>query len=68
MRLEKVESSVISSIAYNNGTLIVKFVAGGLYAYSGAPFNIYDRFIKAESKGKCFLADIKDRYEYIRLD
>jgi len=68
MRLEKVNSSVISSIAYDNGTLIVKFVSGGLYAYSGVPYNIYDKFISAESKGKSFLENIKDRYNYIRLD
>ena len=68
MRLEKVESSVISSVAYDNNTLIIKFVSGGIYAYSGVPFNIYDNFLKAESKGKYFLSDIKDRYNYIRLD
>ena len=64
-----VSSSNISSVGYdaNSSTLEIEFHSGGVYQYEGVPQSEYDVFIAADSKGKYFNANIKDRYPTVDL-
>ena len=66
VRTMKVDSSMINEVSYDNGNLTVLFKTGGEYVYSGVPENIYNSFISAPSKGRYFLSNIKNRYNYVR--
>lgn len=63
-----VDSSQIESIGHDapSKTLAVVFRKksgpGSLYYYDGVPENVYNDFLKAESKGKFFGAHIKGAY------
>jgi len=67
MTLNKVESSLIKEVAYENGVLIVKFNTDAIYAYSGVPVRVYSEFIDASSVGRYFLQNIKEVYTYCKL-
>lgn len=58
-------STMISEVEYDeeNKFLKLKFAKGGWYEYKEVPKNIYNDLIGAESIGKYFLANIKNRYE-----
>lgn len=64
-----VSSSNISAIGYDEDSQVleVEFINGGVYSYSGVPSGEYDGFANADSKGKYFHANIKDRYPFIKL-
>lgn len=66
IELIKVESNFIDSVAYDesNKVLYVKFLNNSLYAYYYVDQNIYCNFIKSESKGKFFEANIRNEYNY----
>ena len=66
MELTKVESSNINSVGYDNEDLLVKYNSGTVYRYKKVPKNIYEEFIKAESKGRYMNSNIKGKYEYLR--
>lgn len=66
VRTMKVDSSMINEVSYDNGNLTILFKTGGEYVYSGVPENIYNSFISAPSKGRYFLSNIKNRYNYVR--
>jgi hypothetical protein len=40
---------------------------GDVYRYFGFPVTEYEAFLGAESRGRLFLARIRDRYRYERL-
>lgn len=63
------KSSMISDIEYDDveKLLRVKFAKGGWYEYQDVSKKTYDEFINAESAGKYFLANIKDKYVTERL-
>lgn len=65
----RVESSAIRAIAYDAGRkrLQVTFVSGEDYAYDRVPPRVHRAFVEAESKGRFFQAQIRDRYPYRRL-
>ena len=65
--MQKVNSSAIEKIGYQNNELFIKFITGKMYIYNGVPTNIYNKFINAESKGKFFINNIKDRYNYQKV-
>lgn len=57
-----VRSSNIESVGYENGTLEIAFVAGGVYQYLNVPEHIYRGLMSADSKGRYFHNYIKDIY------
>ena len=65
-----VESAAIQEIDYDEGRakLLVRFRSGERYVYVGVPGEVHRSFVGAESKGRFFQAEIRDRYPYNRLD
>jgi hypothetical protein len=65
-----VTSSAIADIRYEPAAsaLYVTFMDGDRYRYAGVPIAVYRAFIDAESKGRFFAAEIRDRYLYRLLD
>ena len=45
-------------------TLFVVFATGELYAYFDVAPEVYEAFLAAESKGRFFAHEIRDRYAY----
>jgi len=64
-----VESSAILDIEYDRvrRSLHVTFVSGDLYAYEEVPARAHRAFLVAESKGRFFQAEIRDRYPFTKL-
>lgn len=61
----RVKSSNIHSIGYSAELKIiqVQFLSGSVYEYYDVPLNVYEAFLKADSKGK-FLNGNLHRYKY----
>lgn len=66
----EVESSAIQEIDYDRdkAKLMVRFQSGERYVYVGVPGEVHRSFVEADSKGRFFQAEIRDRYPYNRLD
>ena len=64
-----VESSAVSEVDYDPATrrLLVRFVSGAAYAYSGVPAAVSRAFLAADSKGRYFVRKVRDRYPYKRI-
>lgn len=67
MLMHPVSSSDIASIGYDNGTLYIAFISGGVYSYTGVPESIFQNLMSAGSHGKYFHANIKNNYPYSRI-
>ncbi|WP_186210862.1 KTSC domain-containing protein [Burkholderia gladioli] len=69
MERTPVSSSNISSIGYDveNQILEIEFHGGSVYSYSGVPPSEYEGVMNADSKGKYFHANIKNRYSFMKL-
>lgn len=69
MERTPVTSSNIHAIGYDpdSQTLEIEFNSGAVYDYSDVPQSEYDGFIGADSKGKYFHANIKNRYSFMKL-
>jgi lysyl-tRNA synthetase class 2 len=65
-----VDSTAISAIDYDatRAKLFVRFASGERYVYVGVPGEVHRSFLGADSKGRFFQAEIRDRYPYNRLD
>lgn len=63
MNRTPVRSSNIASVGYENGTLEIVFVDGGVYQYSNVLEHVYKGLMSAASKGSYFHDHIKDRYQ-----
>jgi lysyl-tRNA synthetase class 2 len=65
-----VDSTAIHSIDYDGARakLFVRFASGERYVYVGVPGEVHRSFLDADSKGRFFQAEIRDRYPYNRLD
>ena len=65
-----VDSTAIRQIDYDaeRAKLMVRFTSGCLYVYVGVPGEVHRSFCDAESKGRFFQAEIRDRYPYNKLD
>jgi hypothetical protein len=59
-----VTSSNIRSVGYDPmySVLVVEFHHGGIYTYEDVSQAIFDQFMAQESKGKFFIAHIRDKY------
>jgi hypothetical protein len=66
MQLITVESSMIHAIGYDPDKRILEIVfnTGRTYQYADVPPEEYEGLLNAESKGRYFLANIRDEYEY----
>jgi hypothetical protein len=64
-----VESAAISEIDYDaeRSKLLVRFVSGERYVYVGVPGEVHRSFVEADSKGRFFQQQIRDRYPFNRL-
>ena len=64
-----VESTAISEIDYDAGRtkLLVRFQSGEAYVYVGVPGEVHRSFVEADSKGRFFQQQIRDRYPFNRL-
>jgi hypothetical protein len=60
----QVSSTHIASVGYAKGDqlLRVNFMSGGEYEYVDVPFQVFKDLVQAESVGKYFNANIKDKY------
>lgn len=65
----RVDSEAIDDIRYDgrHGKLFVRFSSGGEYVYVGVPDDVHRQFLEADSKGRYFAYEIRDRYPYNRL-
>ena len=66
MQLTTVESSMIHAVGYDQEKRILEIVfnTGRTYQYADVPPEEYEGLLNAESKGRYFLANIRDVYEY----
>lgn len=51
MEIVKVDSSVISKIAYDGENIFVKFIENGWYRYNNLSETVFNNFCNAPSKG-----------------
>lgn len=60
MQFTSVSSSNIAAIGYDSASrkLVMKFLNGTTYEYSGVPENVYRALMSASSHGKYFDANI----------
>lgn len=66
-----VQSKMLKSVIWDhkNNQMMVKFVESPIYVFPDVPRFVFERFVKAESKGRFFLGIIKKQYpRFIRLD
>jgi hypothetical protein len=70
MERENLESSLLKSAGYDAATKIleIEFLRGGIYQYFDAPEEVYADFQSAESKGRFFLRQIKDKFDYKKVE
>ncbi|HYD46320.1 MAG TPA: KTSC domain-containing protein [Phenylobacterium sp.] len=66
----QVESTAIREIDYDDAheKLFVRFESGDRYVYVGVPGEVHRSFVEADSKGRFFAYEIRDRYPYNKLD
>lgn len=64
----QVESEAIAEIDYdaNTSRMFVRFAEGLWYTYFAVPRRVYEAFVAAESHGRFFQEQIRDRYPYRR--
>ena len=68
MDLVRVESSMISAVAYDDAAreLFVIFNTGQTYVYSDVPREVYDALLKSDSKGSYMKDFVIDMYRHRR--
>ena len=64
-----VDSTAIHEIDYDpeRAKLSVLFMNGARYVYVGVPGEVHRSFVEADSKGRFFQCEIRDRYPFNRL-
>jgi hypothetical protein len=69
MVIEQVVSSNMKEVGYDqeNKILSVRFQNGNLYHYKNVDGRTFDEFRLAESKGKYFFANIKGKFEFVKI-
>lgn len=68
MKRERVESSIIRSVGYDEQkeTLEVEFNSGSIYDYDKVPRQEYEEMMSAPSHGAYFNTHIRDAYPYTK--
>lgn len=69
MKRTPVESSMIYDIGYDpeTETLEIGFNSGTVYQYYDVEQDVFDDFMKADSKGRYFLNNVEPFYSYARV-
>jgi hypothetical protein len=69
MDWQPLESKMFTSSAYDSARqiLYLRFTSGEVYCYFDFPASQYQEFLDAESHGRYFLSNIRDRFRYERL-
>lgn len=69
MELQIVESSNLAAVGYDQEAkeLFIEFKNGSIYKYFDVDFDTYTALIDAESHGKYFQANIRGKYEFIKV-
>lgn len=67
MTRQPVNSSNLSSVGYENGTLEVKFNSGSVYQYFDVPQSVYAALMSASSHGSYLAHSIKNVYRYRKV-
>jgi hypothetical protein len=69
VKMVGVESSNIKQIGYDEERkeLFVRFLNEALYVYEKVPETVFSEFLKAESKGKFLIREIKNVYTFRKL-
>ena len=62
----KVESSHIDDVEWEDGKLLVTFKDGSVYEYSDVPIGVYQELLGAESIGKFFYTEIRNRFDFTK--
>lgn len=61
-KMHNVKSSNLAAVGMHDGGLVVHFKNGAKWKYQGVPEELFQALLKAESAGKYFLANIRDKY------
>lgn len=66
----QLESSNIDKIGYDaeRKALRVQFKSGGVYDYEDVEPDVFTAFAKAESPGKFFYKEVRNKYEFSKLN
>lgn len=69
LKFTKVESSSIDEVAYDSKKeiLYVRFTNCRLYSYDKVPEDFFIALINAESVGRLFATQIKNRFDFTEL-
>jgi len=64
-----VDSSAIASVGYDRDTCVleIEFVEGDVYQYFAVPRRVHRELLAADSMGRYFQSQIRDRYGYQRV-
>ena len=60
-------STNLKAADWIDGTLYIEFNNGGVYSYAQVPKTVFQDLIIAESAGKYFTANIRNKYETTRV-
>ena len=67
MKWQDIKSKAIASIAYEvDSGLYVLFNDGSEWVYK-APYNVFNDWLKAESKGRFFNMEVRNKFQGIEL-
>ena len=68
MDRNKVSSSNVASLGYDNGIMEVEFSNGNLYRYAGVSQADFDSLMNADSIGKAFHSTIRGKYQGTKVE
>ena len=69
MAWARVTSSNLKRVSYNSQSheMLIQFQSGAVYQYWDVPDNVSRGLVQADSPGKYFNGNIRDRYNYKRV-
>lgn len=69
IEMQPVSSSYLKQVGYNQKERIfqVEFNTGEIYQYFSVPHILFEKFQKASSKGKYFINNIRDKFQYQKM-
>ena len=69
MNWQDIKSSAICSIAFElDQGLYVLFQDGTEYLYKNASYQVFKDWLKAESKGRFFNMEVRNKFEGVEID